>query len=498
MNVAATGIAGLDDILGGGFPAHHLYLVEGDPGAGKTTLALQFLMEGRRRGERGLYIALSETETELRETAAAHGWSLDGIDVFELNAAQQTALGADLSLFHAGEIELGEAMKTLLDEVTRRDAQRVVFDSLSEIRLLAQQPLRYRRQILALKQHFVDKRCTVLLLDDRSGEAGDQQVASLAHGVVRLEQLAPAYGVERRRLRIAKLRGVRYRGGYHDFVIATGGLRVFPRLVAAEHRQAASHERVSSGNTDLDALLGGGLVRGTSTLVLGPPGSGKSTLVATFASAAAGRGEHSAIYLFDENADTYAARAEGLGLPFREHLRSGHVTLQQIDPAELSPGELVHTIRGAVDEGARLVAVDSINGYLQAMPEEGFLVIQLHELLMYLAQRDVLSFLVTPQQGLLGPGMQASVEISYLADTVVVMRYFEADGAVRNAISVLKQRVSAHEKTIRELSFGLGGLRVGAPLSGLRGVLTGVPSFAGRATDLLSVEREEGAGHDGG
>jgi circadian clock protein KaiC len=495
MNAAATGIAGLDDILGGGFPAHHVYLVEGDPGAGKTTLALQFMLEGKRRGERGLYIALSETEAELRETAAAHGWSLEGIDVFELNAAQQTALGADISLFHAGEIELGEAMKTLLEEVARRDPQRVVFDSLSEIRLLAQQPLRYRRQILALKQHFADKRCTVLLLDDRS-QASDRQVTSLAHGVLNLEQLAPTYGAERRRLRISKLRGVRYRGGYHDFVIATGGLRVFPRLVAAEHRHAASHERASSGSRDLDALLGGGLMRGTSTLVLGPPGSGKSSLVAMFAAAAAARGERGSIYLFDENVETYVARADGLGLPIREHLASGLLTLQQIDPAELSPGELVHTIRGAVEGGARLVAIDSLNGYLQAMPEDRFLVIQLHELLMYLAQRDVLSFLVTPQQGLLGPAMQSTVEVSYLADTVVLMRYFEAEGSVRNAISVLKQRTSAHEKTIRELSFGPGGLRVGAPLSGLRGVLTGVPSFSGRSMDLLAGRGSESAGDD--
>lgn len=504
MNVAATGIRGLDDILGGGFPANHVYLVEGDPGSGKTTLALQFLLEGKRLGERGLYIALSETAAELRETAAAHGWKLDGIDVFELSAAQETTFGADISLFHPGEIELGEAMKTLLDEVRRREPQRVVFDSLSEIRLLAQQTLRYRRQILGLKQHFAGKQCTVLLLDDRSADQHDRQLMSLAHGVVNLEQLAPAYGAERRRVRISKLRSIRYRGGFHDFVIDTGGLRVFPRLVAPEHRDAAtasralpSNERASSGNADFDALVGGGLTRGTSTLVLGPPGSGKSSLVAMFVAAAAARGESGTVFIFDEDVGAYLVRADALGLQLREHVQAGLIAVQPVDPAELSPGELVHRVRTDVEAGARFVVIDSLNGYIQAMPEERFLLIQLHELLMYLSRHDVLSFLVTAQHGLLGPNMQSPIDISYLADTVLLLRYFEAEGAVRNAMSVLKQRTGLHEKTIREFSIGRGGVHVGAPLTGFHGILTGVPRFVGAGSDLLSGESARGGDDDG-
>jgi circadian clock protein KaiC len=494
MDAAATGIEGLDDILGGGFPADRLYLVEGDPGAGKTTLALQFLMEGRRRGERGLYITLSETEQELRASAASHGWSLDGVDVFELKAAQQTALGADVSLFHPGELELGEAMKTLLDEVTSRDPERVVFDSLSEIRLLAQQPLRYRRQILALKQHFAGKHCTVMLLDDRSADAHDKQVMSIAHGVLTLEQLSPVYGAERRRLRVTKLRGARYRGGHHDFVIATGGLRVFPRLVASEHRDSMLIERASSGSADFDALLDGGLLRGTSTLLLGPPGSGKSSLVTMFAMAAAERGEQSAVFLFDETLRAYLTRAEALGFRIADHVHAGTIALHQIDPAELSPGELVHNIRRAVDGGARCIAIDSLNGYLNSMPEESYLVVQLHEVLMYLAQRGVLSFLVAPQRGLVGASMRAEVEVSYLADTVILLRYFEADGAVRNAFSVLKQRTARHEKTIREFSLGSDGFTIGAPLRHFQGVLTGVPTFTGHGADLMAAAGRKGDG----
>lgn len=495
MALAATGIEGLDDILGGGLPAHHLYLVEGDPGAGKTTLGTQFLMEGRRRGERGLYITLSESENELREAAESHGWSLEGIDIFALDAAQQTAFGADISVFHPGEIELTEAMRTLLEEVTRRDPSRVVFDSLSEIRLLAQQPLRYRRQILALKQHFADRRCTVLLLDDRTGSDADGQLMSVAHGVLSLDQLAPLYGAERRRLRVTKLRGVRYRGGYHDFSLVTGGLRVFPRLVASEHHDHTSNERASSGNKEFDALLGGGLIRGTSTLLLGPPGSGKSSLMTMFAVAALQRGEHAAVFLFDENAGAFIARAEGLGLPLREHIAAGRMRLQQVDPAEMSPGELIYAVRSAVDAGARLVAIDSINGYLHAMPEENFLVVQLHEVLTYLSRRDVLTFLIAPQRGVLGTAMQSAADISYLADTIILLRYFEAEGVMRNALSVLKQRVSKHEKAIREFTLGKGGFSLGPALAQFHGVLTGVPRWIGTEQELVGGSDPKLGGH---
>ena len=485
--LAETGVHGLDEILGGGLPRDRLYLIEGDPGAGKTTLALQFLMAGMRAGERVLYITLSETEAELREGAASHGWSLDGMDIFELKAVEQRALGGDVSLFHPGEIELGEAMKTLLEEVDRRNPQRVVFDSLSEIRLLAQQSLRFRRQILALKHHFATKNSTVLLLDDRTADSNDKQILSIAHGAILLEQHAPAYGTERRRLRVSKMRGRGYRGGFHDYAIVSGGLRVFPRLVAASHRSdlEIDVERITSGNEALDKMLGGGLVRGTSTLVAGPPGSGKSSLVATFAVDAAARGERSVVYLFDETPKTFVARCEALGLPVQRHLRSEMLVLRQVDPAELSPGEFVHRVYGEAEAGARVVAVDSVSGYLNAMPEEKFLVVLLHELLTFLAQRDTLAFLVAPQHGFVG-GVESTIDISYLADTVILTRYFEAQGAVHNALSIMKQRNGAHEKTIREFTLGKGGIRVGPPLEQFHGVLTGAPSFAGAASELMS------------
>ncbi len=486
---AGTGIEGLDEILHGGLNANRLHLIEGDPGAGKTTLALQFLMEGRRLGERVLYITLSETEEELRDGAHSHGWSLDGIDIFELKAVEQRAFGGDVSLFHPGEIELGEAMKTLLEEVANRNPKRVVFDSLSEIRLLAQQPLRYRRQILALKQHFANKACTVLLIDDRTADSHDKQVMSIAHGVLELDQHSPAYGNDRRRIRVAKMRGRTYSGGYHDYNIATEGLQVFPRLVASTYRERVSADltRVSSGNRELDQLLGGGLVRGTSTLLAGPPGSGKSSLVASFAYGAAARGERAVMYLFDENPNTFITRSEALGLEVRPHIASGKLVLEQIDPAEMSPGEFVHTVHREAENGTRLIAIDSLVGYMNAMPEEKFLQVLLHELLTYLAQQHVLSFLVAPQHGFIGP-LESHIDVSYLADTVILTRYFEALGEVHNAISIMKQRNAYHEKTIREFKLGEGGLVVGKPLSRFRGVLGGTPEYAGEGKDLFGSE----------
>ena len=475
----ATGNAGLDTILDGGFPANRLYLVEGDPGTGKTTLALNFLLEGAARGEPVLYVTLSETKEEISDVAASHGWSLEGIDIYELiPPVESLKAETQYTIFHPSEVEFGETTTAVLDEVERIQPRRVVFDSLSEMRLLARDPLRYRRQILALKQYFAGRQCTVLLLDDRTSTGSDLQVQSIAHGVVELEHLALDYGAERRRMRIVKLRGSKYRGGYHDFKIETGGVVVYPRLVAAEHRQEFSREMITSGVPELDTLLGGGLDRGTSTLVLGPAGSGKSSIAAQFVAAAAERGERAASFLFDEGAPNYLARAAGLGREMRELVESGRMSLQQIDPAELSPGEFAHFVRLAVDrDGARVVVIDSLNGYLQAMPDERFLTVQMHELLTYLNQQGVVTLLVMAQHGFMGSNMGTPVDVSYLADTVLMLRFFEARGEVRRAISAVKKRTGFHENTIREMRMSSGGISVGEPLKDFQGVLTGVPNY---------------------
>jgi circadian clock protein KaiC len=476
-----TGIEGLDNILEGGFPANRIYLVEGDPGTGKTTLSLQFLMEGARLGEVGLYVTLSETKEELEAVAASHGWSLDGFQIYELlPTAESLNPETQYTIFHPSEIELGETTSAVLEEVKRIKPRRVVFDSLSEMRLLAREPLRFRRQILALKQYFAGQQTTVLLLDDKVTDGQELQVQSIAHGVLSLEHLAVEYGAERRRLRIIKLRGSRFRGGYHDFNIETGGVVVFPRLIAAEHRQPFVKEFVKSGVAELDLLLGGGLDRGTSTLALGPAGSGKSTLAAQFAAAAAARGERAAIFIFDETRETYLGRAAGIGTDMQGYVDDGLISLQQVDPAEMTPGEFAHSVRGCVDrEGARIVVIDSLNGYLNAMPEERFLTIQMHELLTYLNQQGVVTLIIMAQHGFLGTSMQTPVDVSYLADTVLMLRYFETGGEIRRALSVVKKRTGAHERTIRELNISSAGIKVGKPLTEFRGVLTGVPLFDG-------------------
>ncbi|HEX7177504.1 MAG TPA: ATPase domain-containing protein [Pyrinomonadaceae bacterium] len=481
----ATGNEGLDKVLNGGFPANRLYLVEGDPGTGKTTLALQFLLEGARRGEPVLYVTLSETKEELTEVAHSHGWSLDGVTIYELIAPEESLkTETQYTIFHPSEVELGETTRAVIDEVERLQPRRAVFDSLSEMRLLARDPLRYRRQILALKQFFSGRQCTVLLLDDRTSTSGDLQVQSIAHGVLALEQMAMEYGAERRRLRVVKLRGSRYRGGFHDFNIQTGGIEVYPRLVAADHRQAFVQESISSSVPELDALLGGGLDRGTSTLVIGPAGCGKSSISAQFLACAARRGEFSAAFLFDESANIHMARAAGLGADMRSHVEEGRIRIQQVDPAELSPGEFAHRVRRVVEtDGARVVVIDSLNGYLQAMPDERFLTIHMHELLTYLNQQGVVTLVVMAQHGFMGD-MATPVDVSYLADTVVMLRYFEARGAVRRAISVVKKRTGFHEDTIRELRLSSKGIEVGAPLTKFHGVLTGVPTYVGENGSL--------------
>ncbi len=478
--LVSTGVAGLDAILGGGLTPHRLYLLEGNPGSGKTTLALQYLLAGQRRGEQGVYVTLSETRAELTAVAASHGWSLAGLEVVELSAEEELEPDNQYTMFQPSEVELGYTTKAILAQVERVRPARVVIDSLSELRLLAQNPLRYRRQILALKQFFIGRACTVLLTDDMTGDVQDLQLQSLAHGVVTLEQLAPAYGAERRRLRVAKLRGQTYRGGYHDFVIRRGGLQVFPRLVAAEHRPPARRGQLRCGLAELDALLGGGLDFGTSVLLIGPAGSGKTSLATRYAWAAAAAGERAALFLFDERLDTLAQRSAGLGMDLTPHLESGALTAQAVDPAELSPGEFCDAVRRCAEgdggrPGARVIVIDTLNGYLQAMPEEHFLTAQLHELLTYLGHQGVVTFLVLAQQGMLA-NTPVPVDASYLADAIILLRYFEAAGEVRQALSVVKKRTGRHERTIRELTLD-GGIRVGQPLREFQGVLNGTPTF---------------------
>jgi circadian clock protein KaiC len=480
----------LDDVLSGGLTKNRIYLVQGDPGVGKTTLGLQFLLEGAKRGEAGLYLTLSESEDELQAVAASHGWSLDSINVFEYSAYDRLTSEDTSTLFHPSEVELGEATRRLLEEVTRVQPQRLVIDSLSEIRLLAQSPLRYRRQILGLKNFFNNHQCTVLMLDDRPALEGDMQLMTLAHGVIMLEQLAPVYGAERRRLRVSKFRGVKYRGGYHDFAIRTGGIVVYPRLVAAEHRDDFTPQRLASGLGEIDDLLGGGIDRGTSTLIMGPAGSGKSALATQYVTAAAERGENAAVFIFDESRGTLLVRSAAMKMRLMEHVQSGRVTVQQIDPAEIPPGEFVHLVREAVEQRhVSVLVIDSLNGYMNAMPEERFLTIQMHELLTYLGQKGVATVLVVAQHGLLGNSMLSPVDVSYLADCVILMRYYEHQGEILKAVSVVKKRSGTHEKTIRPFQMGTDGLSVGKPLSEFHGVLTGVPVMDNNVSNLFGSDQ---------
>ena len=486
-NTISMGIQGLDDVLNGGVPRNRLYLIDGDPGSGKTTLGLQFLIEGVRQGERVLYVTLSETKAEVLAVAKSHGWTLQGVEIYELRSEDQLTANDQSTFFHPSEIELGETTKAILEEIDRVQPKRIVFDSLSELRLLARESLRYRRQILALKQYFVGRDMTVLLLDDRTSPTGDLDLHSLVHGVIRLEQLAPDYGADRRRLRVLKLRGVGFRGGYHDFALKKGGLAIFPRLVAKEYETRPEPTLLCSGVKELDSLLGGGIDRGSSTLLMGPAGSGKSTLSLQYAIAAAKAGEKTAIFAFDEGLRSIQKRAAGLGFDIDTHIQNKTISLKQIDPAELSPGEFTDLVCQAVDkEGVRIVIIDSLNGYLNSMPEERFLIIQLHEILSYLNQKGVSTFLVVAQHGLIGTNMNSPVDVSYLADTVILLRYFESFGRVNKALSVLKRRSGIHERTIRELIFSPKGLTVSEPLEGFHGVLTGVPEVVSRQRIELS------------
>jgi circadian clock protein KaiC len=478
---AATGVAGLDDILAGGLRRGRVYLLEGSPGTGKTTIAMQFLLEGAKRGERGLYITLSETENELRETAGSHGWDLaDPNEIFEL-VPPESLLDDEQqqSLLYSSDLELGETTKRIFEVVERVQPKRIILDSLSEIRLLAQSSLRYRRQILALKHYFSHHDSTVVMLDDLTTDTFDKTVHSVAHGVIRLEELAPEYGAERRRLRVIKYRGQRYRGGYHDFVIDTGGVRAFPRLVSSEHKTSFTRDTLASGSPKLDALLGGGIERGSSTLVIGPAGTGKSLLTLSFAVAAVERGERAALYIFDEELGLLFERAKGLGLDLQAMVDGGGLTVEQVDAAELAPGQFAHRVRAAVEEdGVQTIVIDSLNGYQASMPEEQALILHMHELLQFLNRQGTSTFLTVAQHGLVGD-MKAPVDVTYLADTVILLRYFEAAGRVRRAISVIKKRTSAHEDTIREYRIDKNGITLGEPLHNFQGVLRGVPELVG-------------------
>ncbi|KAE8753739.1 AAA family ATPase [Paraburkholderia madseniana] len=486
--MARTGVPGLDDVLTGGLTQGNLFLLEGEPGTGKTTIALRFLLAGAEAGEQGLYITLSETEQELRNGAASHGWSLnDKIEVFEV-VPPESLLDADQqqSLLYSSDLELGETTKLILGAFERVKPKRVVLDSLSEIRLLAQSSLRYRRQVLAFKHYFSRHGATVLLLDDLTSDAADKTVHSVAHGVIKLEELAPDYGAERRRLRVAKYRGHLIRGGYHDFSIKKGGISVFPRLVASEYRTKFERRQIASGVAELDALLGGGVEKGSSTLVLGPAGTGKSTFVLQFLAAAVARGEKAALFVFDEELGLLFNRTLSMGFDLEAMRDAGNLLIEQVDAAELSPGEFAHRVRARVDHAqAKTVVIDSLNGYQAAMPQENALVLHIHELLQYLNRQGATTFLTVAQHGLVGD-MKAPVDVTYLADTVILLRYFEALGRVRRAVSIIKKRTGHHEESIREFRIGQTGLILGAPLDDFQGVLRGVPTFVGNTGPLLT------------
>ena len=484
--LCATGIEGLDDILGGGLARNYLYLVEGLPGTGKTTIAMQFLMEGARVGQKGLYATLSESKSELLEIGESHGWSLEGIDVFE-SAPDVNSLRAEAlyTVFNPSEVELVDTTNAVLAEVERLGPARVVFDSLSELRLLSHDSLRYRRQILGLKQYFLGRKCTVLLLDDRTAEPHDLQLQSIAHGVILLESAERGYGIKKRRLEVKKMRGSRFREGFHDYCIKRGGLEVYPRLIASEHHFNLQPTQMKSGIASLDALLGGGIDSGTSTLLLGPAGCGKSTIAVRYAVSEVERGGHVALFAFDEILATLVIRGNNLGLDIRKHVDSGRLLLRQISAAELSPGQLVHEIRQLVEKHElKLLIFDSLNGLLNAMPDEQFVAMQLHEMLAYLGQKGVATLMTVAQQSFVGSNFDTLIDVSYLADTVVLFRYFEAAGEVRQALSVIKKRSGEHERTIRELVMKNGNITVGNALSDFDGVLTGSPIYRGKMDRL--------------
>ena len=486
---ATTGISGLDNILGGGVPAHRLYVVEGDPGSGKTTLALQFLREGVRLGQKVLYVTLSETAEELHDVAASHDWTLEGIDLLELNGlSERLEEDVNYTVYHPSDVELGETVRCIRAEVERLNPERVALDSVSELKILSQTSVRYRREILGLKQFFAGRKCTVLVLDDLTTREGEQQLQSIAHGVLRMERDAREYGSTRRQLHVVKMRGVRFQDGRHDFVIKKGGLELYPRLSATEAEPPAIRQEgvAGSGSTELDTLLGGGLDRGSSTLLVGPAGSGKTTLCSHFLLAALERGETVACYQFEESRETFLRRSSGFGMDFGPYMKAGKFELIPVDIADLSPGEFASQVQRAVErKQASFIVIDSLNGYLNGMPSERFLLIHLHELLSYLGQKGVVTLVTIAQHGMLGTAMNTHIDASFMADAVILLRFFEAAGTVRQAVSVVKKRHGFHERTLREMKIGPHGMEIGDVLKEFEGVLTGVPAYRGRSEDLL-------------
>jgi circadian clock protein KaiC len=487
-DVSPTGVPGLDLILLGGLPKHRMYLLQGKPGTGKTTLAVQFLMEGIKRGESSLYVTFSETKAELEAVAKSHGWDLTKVSILDLSVINEAvSVSSENTLFHSSEVELGKTRQLLQSEIERLRPDRVVIDSLSELRLLADTSFKYRRQMLSLKEFFQSQRSTVLLLDDLTTEAGDLHVQSIVHGVLLLEKFRAGYGVERREFHIAKLRGVGFKGGTHDYSILRGGIEVYPRLVATEHEALDFKlEELSSGNEKLDKLIGGGLTRGTSNLILGPAGSGKSTLTARFATAAAARGQKVVLYSFEESLSNFMFRAKSLAMDLQPYMDKGLITLRKIDPAEMTPGQFAALVTSAADLGAEMVIIDSLNGYIHAMPESQHLILQLHELAAYLGGRGIVTILVLSQSGVMG-SMRSPLDLTYLADTVILTRFFEAFGRVKRAISVIKKRTSAHEESLREYKMGPGGIELGPILSQFEGIFTGTPRYTGDAKDMFEA-----------
>jgi circadian clock protein KaiC len=491
----STGIDGLDRILGGGLPKHRAYLVHGGYGTGKTTLALQFLREGIRRGERVLFVSLLQSHSELEDVFQSHGWTSQGIEVLNLPKELQSEAAEDQTLFNPADIDLSEATELIRRAIAEQEPQRLVVDSISELAVLVQDPFRLRRHILAMKQQIADADCTALFTINETEVEQTASLKTLMHGVIRLASETPDFGRVARRLEVSKLRGMPFNGGFHDFMIRTGGLEVFPRLTpVAADEPVADWSRITSGNEALDALLGGGLEAGTACMLTGTTGTGKTTLATAYVKAAADRGEKAAVFCFDERRSTFIHRAANLGLDLREHLDSGRLQLHEVNVGEVSAGRLTETIRRLVDEeGVKLVVIDSVSGYLNAMPGQRELMVQLHELLSHLGHRRVLTFLIVSMHGLYGTG--ETVDASYLADTVVMMRHFEAAGEIRRCVSVIKKRHGPHESTIREISSGPGGLVVGPPLQEFTGVLTGSPTYHGQRRELLD-DRSSDTAHE--